>query len=147
MKKILYFSFLLLLCSCASTKHKSGLITYDISMDETAKKYGMEKNIGTKANVKFNKKYLYLKRNTNTPGNEFQIIDFKSTIETQYVSVFNQNFAIELSGEALPDLSELTMTSETKEILGMLCKKATWTMNGEEAYVYFTESILSLIHI
>lgn len=110
-------------------------------MDAAAKKLGMERNIGTQATAKFNKKYLYLKRNTDNPGDEFQIVHLKEGTEVQYVSVLNQDFAIEMVGEALPELSELTLTTDTKEILGMPCTKATWQMNGEEAYVYFTEAI------
>ncbi len=142
MKKIILYNIILLLfSSCASSKYKSGIITYDINMDEAAKRQGMERNVGTQATVKFNKKYLHLKRNKNTPSNEFEIVDLKTGQLTQYVSVFNQNFAIKMEGESLPDLSELTMTEETKEIAGLPCKKATWTMNGQEAHVYLTDAI------
>lgn len=141
MKYVPILLILILFASCAGLKPKSGVITYDITMDEAAKRNGMDRNVGTKATAQFNKKYLHLKKNTTTPANDFEIVDLKTGQSTQYITIFKEDYALPMQGELMPDLTTLKLTEETKTIMGLPCKKAVWVMNGQPAYVYFTEAI------
>ncbi|MEL6922995.1 MAG: redoxin domain-containing protein [Bacteroidota bacterium] len=149
MRFLLALSTLLLLQACKGSKQlisdppkaalTTGTVLYDIKVDATDPSAGV--NIGKSASVYFNEQLARQEDEATPVEKAILITDLSNGESISYVEFMGKKFAIELTGPTVPKLTDFVYTDEVKTIAGYECKKATASMFGNTATIYYTDAI------
>lgn len=124
-----------------SSPTKSGVVEYQIVVEPVDEEFFNPADFGTQASATFNEKKLHFVK-LDVPDNEsFQIIDLATNVETNYLVFRGDKYALENTGEMLPEMGELVFQEDKKVIAGYDCQKAIAKMGDGVLTAWLTQDL------
>ena len=120
---------------------KSGVVEYDISVEPKDAEFFNPEEFGTLARGTFNDKNLHFEKLDDKDQESFQLVDLNTNLETNYLVFRGDKYALESSGEMLPEIGELVFQVEKKLIAGYECQKAIATMGDGFLTAWLTQDL------
>jgi peroxiredoxin len=120
---------------------KTGVIEYSIAVEPKDVDYFNPSNFGTMARGVFNDKKLYFKKLDGRDQKSFQVVDLETNVETNYLTFRGDKYAMENSGEMLPEMGELVFQNEKKMVAGYECQKAIAKMGDGFLIAWLTKDL------
>lgn len=121
---------------------KSGVVEYSIAVEPKNVDYFDPADFGTMARGTFNDKKLHFKKLDGKDQESFQLINLKTNVETNYLTFRGNKYALENSGEMLPEMGELVFQDEKKVVAGYECQKAMAKMGDGFLTAWLTEDLV-----
>lgn len=120
---------------------KTGVVEYSIVVEPKDADYFNPSDFGTMAVATFNYKKLHFKKLDGRDQESFQLVDLRTNIETNYLTFRGEKYAMENSGEMLPEMGELVFQKEKKLIAGYECQKAMAKMGDGFLTAWLTKDL------
>lgn len=120
---------------------KTGVVEYSIVVEPKDADYFKPSDFGTLAKGTFNDEKLHFKKLDGRDQKSFQLIDLKTNVETNYLIFRGDKYAMENSGEMLPEMGELVFQNEKKLVAGYNCQKAIAKMGDGFLTAWLTKDL------
>ncbi len=120
---------------------KSGVVEYQIVVEPKDPEFFNAGDFGTLARGTFFDEKLHFVKLDVKDQESFQLVDLKTNIETNYLVFRGDKYALENSGEMLPEMGELVFQEDKKIIAGYECQKAIATMGDGFLTAWLTQDL------
>jgi thiol-disulfide isomerase/thioredoxin len=120
---------------------KSGVVEYQIGVEPKDVEFFNAAGFGTLARGTFNDEKLHFAKLDIEDQESFQLVDLKTNVETNYLVFRGDKYALENSGEMLPEMGELVFQDEKKMIAGYECQKAIAVMGDGFLTAWLTQDL------
>lgn len=120
---------------------KSGVVEYQIGVEPKDVEIFNSAEFGTLARGTFNDEILHFVKLDVGDKESFQLVDLKTNVETNYLVFRGDKYALENSGEMLPEMGELIFQDEKKMIAGYECQKAIAKMGDGFLTAWLTQDL------
>ncbi len=119
----------------------SGVVEFSIVVEPKDAEYFNPADFGTMARGTFNQEKLHFKKLDGRDQENFQLVDLKTNVETNYLTFRGDKYALENSGEMLPEMGELVFQNEKKVVAGYECQKAIAKMGDGFLTAWLTNDL------
>ena len=120
---------------------KTGVVEYRIVVEPKDADYFKPSDFGTIAQGTFNGEKLHFKKLDGRDQKSFQLVNLETNVETNYLTFRGDKYAMENSGEMLPEMGELVFQNEKKLVAGYECQKAIAKMGDGFLTAWLTKDL------
>ncbi|MFK7774710.1 MAG: redoxin domain-containing protein [Saprospiraceae bacterium] len=120
---------------------KSGVVEYQIAVEPKDPEFFNAADFGTLASGTFNAEKLHFVKLDIADQESFQLVDLKTNVETNYLVFRGDKYALENTGEMLPEMGELIFQEDKKMIAGYECQKAMAKMGDGFLTAWLTQDL------
>jgi len=118
---------------------KSGVVEYQINVEPKDAEFFNAADFGTLARGIFNDEKLHFEKLDDKDKKSFQLVNLDTNVETNYLVFRGDKYALENTGEMLPEMGKLVFQEEKKMIAGYECQKAIAKMGDGFLTAWLTQ--------